>query len=67
MCGKVSGGQSQPENCVFDDPKGLQEIITLAEMSLIKGFRDYLFDEWCTSDAYRWRYLGVAMWGIQTF
>ena len=58
MCGKVSvkriGKQSDDVqmtcDCIFGCFKRFKELVEFSKMSLISGFQEYLFKEWCDAD-----------------
>ena len=55
MCEKLSGEESAQlniceYNCIFARSKKFKDLVEFAEMSLINGFQEYLFEELCECD-----------------
>ena len=50
MCGKVSGKQPAQLDCMFGCFKKFKDLVEFSQMSLISGFQELLFEEWCNID-----------------
>ena len=62
MCGKVSGEQSEPINCIFDcSNQKFEDLVEFSEMSLISGFQEYLIKKWCAFDSSKFRGSSVEL------